>query len=93
MKKLIVAMVVVLALTLATIAPAFAHVHGITPLNKLIACGKANANAGGLATDGTPAAVDNGGPIKDLIPRDVGNAPLTRGDGGFGATKFDCPPL
>lgn len=84
MKKLIVAMLVVLALTLATIAPAFAHVHGITPLNKLIACGKANANAGGLAA--------NGGPITGLIPRDVGNAPLTGGDGGFGATKFDCLP-
>ena len=88
MKKLIVTMLVVLALTLAIIAPAFAHVHGVTPLND---CGKANANAGGIGTDGTPADDANDGPITGLIPRDTGNEAITAGGGGFGATNGHCP--
>ena len=88
MKKLIVAMLFVVALSLATIAPAFAHVHAITPL---LSCTVDNANSGGLGANGTPADDADGGPIDGLIPRDTGNSPLTRGDGGFGATNGHCP--
>jgi hypothetical protein len=59
---------------------ASAHVHGITPLR---ACG--SATDGAARTDTTPASAINGGPITGLIPRDVGSAPLTVGDGGFDA--------
>ena len=79
-----------LAITVAalSVAPAFAHVHGVTPL---LGCSVDSANAGALQTDSTPAAAANGGPITGLIPRDVGNAPLTGGDGGFGAATGRCP--
>ena len=85
-----VALALALAIVLLAFAavPAFAHVHGITPLND---CGQANANAGGNGTNGTPADDANGGPIAGLIPRDTGNAPLTDEDGGFGATDGNCP--
>jgi hypothetical protein len=63
---------------------ALGHVHGITPLRCV-----APANAGAKQTDSTPAAAANGGPISGLIPRDVGNAPLTVGDGGFSTPA--CP--
>ena len=88
MKRLIVALIVAMALSTATVVPAFAHVHGITPL---LQCSVDNINSGGLAVNlnDTPAAASNGGPIKGLIPRDVRNAPLTGGDGGFG--KSNCP--
>ncbi len=60
-------------------APAAAHVHGITPLLKLAnECGVTS-----LANTGADRA--QGAPITGLIPRDVGNAPLTVGDGGFTA--------
>lgn len=65
-----------------------AHVHGITPLFNL-GC-VANPNAGGIRTDTTPASSTNGGPIMGLIPRDVGNAPLDIGDGGFSAPVPVC---
>ncbi len=87
MRKLTLALLLV-ALLMATAAPAFAHVHGITPLPQ---CTADNANSGALGTDGTPADDANGGPITGLIPRDVGNAPLTVGDGGFGAATGNCP--
>lgn len=67
------------------VGAASAHVHGITPL---LACGNTAIN-GANRTDSTPAAAANGGPITGLIPRDVGNAPLTVGDGGFGAAAVD----
>jgi len=35
------------------------------------------------------AAVSERGPISGLIPRDVGKAPLTVGDGGFDAAAVD----
>jgi len=66
---------------------ASAHVHGITPL---LQCSVVPANAGANQTDVTPAAAQNGGPITGLIPRDVGSAPLTVGDGGFSA-PVQCP--
>ena len=78
MKKLTLALLLA-ALLLAMVAvPAFAHVHGITPL----LCVPANSNSGANAAKGDP--------ITGLIPRDVGNSPLTVGDGGFGAAA-QCP--
>lgn len=72
---------------LVSAAPASAHVHGITPL---LQCSVVPANAGANQTNSTPASATNGGPITGLIPRDVGNAPLTVGDGGFTA-PVQCP--
>jgi hypothetical protein len=63
-------------------AAASAHVHGITPL---LQCSVVPDNAGANQTDVTPASSTSGGPITGLIPRDVGSAPLTVGDGGFTA--------
>jgi len=66
-------------------APAAAHVHGITPLLTLAnECGVTS-----LANTGANRA--QGAPITGLIPRDVGNAPLTVGDGGFSA-PVGCSP-
>ncbi|MEX2557708.1 MAG: hypothetical protein WEB06_19015 [Actinomycetota bacterium] len=60
-------------------APASAHVHGITPLSTL-------ANVCGVTTlSNTGANRAQGDPIAGLIPRDVGEAPLTAGDGGRSA--------
>ena len=67
---------------------ASAHVHGITPLS---GCSVDNPLSGGLQVNDTPASAANGGPITGLIPRDVGNAPLTGGDGGSGAATGNCP--
>ncbi|HEX6844002.1 MAG TPA: hypothetical protein VF235_02695 [Actinomycetota bacterium] len=78
------------ALVAALVVPASAasaHVHGITPL---LRCGGDLSVTGANRTDTTPAAAANGGPITGLIPRDVGNAPLTVGDGGFDAPA-NCP--
>ena len=70
-------------------ATASAHVHGVTPLLGLT-CHVDLGTGGANSTDGTPADDANGGPITGLIPRDTGNAPLTGGDGGFGATTANC---
>ncbi len=66
---------------------ASAHVHVITPL---LRCGGDVSVTGANRTDDTPASSTNGGPIVGLIPRDVGSAPLTVGDGGFDAPA-NCP--
>jgi len=87
-RRTLVLLVMVMSLVGLLAAPALAHVHGVTPL---LGCTVDNANAGGLGTDGTPADGANGGPIFGLIPRDTGNAPLTGGDGGFGAATGHCP--
>jgi hypothetical protein len=84
MRRIMVSVVVAASLTLLSLASALGHVHGITPLRCV-----APANAGANQTDSTPAASSNGGPIFGLIPRDVGNAPLTVGDGGFSTPA--CP--
>ena len=85
-----VALALALAIVLLAFAavPAFAHVHGVTPL---LDCGQANSNAGGNGTNGTPADIANGGPIDGLIPRDTGNGSIDSGEGGFGATDGHCP--
>jgi hypothetical protein len=61
------------------VAPAGAHVHGITPLLTLAnECEVTSlANTGANRTQGAP--------ITGLIPRDVGQSPLDVGDGGFDA--------
>jgi hypothetical protein len=85
MKRAIVAGMFAAGLVVAPASAASAHVHGITPL---LRCG--SDLDGADRTDTTPAAASNGGPITGLIPRDVGNAPLTVGDGGFNAPACDA---
>ncbi len=80
-KRLLLIAAAVAAFAVIPAGGASAHVHGITPL---LACGNTEVD-GANRTDTTPAAAANGGPITGLIPRDVGNAPLTVGDGGFTA--------
>jgi hypothetical protein len=84
MRRLMISLSLALSLGLATAGSSFAHVHGITPL-RCVGVEDDGANR----TDSTPAAAANGGPIFGLIPRDVGNAPLTVGDGGFDTPA--CP--
>jgi hypothetical protein len=84
LKNILVTLVLVAVLTLLSAASALGHVHGITPLRCV-----GVADDGANRTDTTPAAAANGGPIQGLIPRDVGNAPLTVGDGGFDTPA--CP--
>lgn len=79
MKKAFV-LILLVSLMLFGVPAASAHVHGITPL---LCDGIGSTNDGGNGTAGTPADAANGGPITGLIPRDVGNAPLGVGDGGF----------
>lgn len=84
MRRVLISVVVAGSLTLLSVGSTLGHVHGITPLRCV-----APANAGANQTNTTPAAAANGGPIFGLIPRDVGNAPLTVGDGGFSTPA--CP--
>jgi hypothetical protein len=84
LRAVLVALVVASGLALLPASPATAHVHGITPLRCV-----GTASDGANQTDATPASAANGGPISGLIPRDVGNAPLTVGDGGFDTPA--CP--
>ena len=79
MRRIITALLLAGTLALAGIGSALGHVHGITPLGCMT---NDAAIAGANGTDGTAADDANGGPIGGLIPRDVGNAPLTVGDGG-----------
>jgi len=74
---MLISLMLAMVLGLSAVGSALGHVHGITPLRCV-----------GVADDGanqmnSSAAAANGGPIGGLIPRDVGNAPLTGGDGGF----------
>ncbi len=86
------AVVAVVALPLSFgVGSAQAHVHGITPLLKL-GCVVDNTITGANQTNNTPASSADGGPITGLIPRDVGSAPLTVGDGGFDAPVPVCSP-
>lgn len=67
------------SLSVLSAVPASAHVHGLTPLSTL-------ANDCGVTTlSNTGANRAQGDPIVGLIPRDVGRAPLTAGDGGRSA--------
>jgi hypothetical protein len=73
-------------LTLFPAGPAVAHVHGITPL-RCVGVDDDGANA----TDETPAALANGGPIAGLIPSTVGASDLGIGDGGFDTPACPAP--
>lgn len=86
MRKLTISLSMAIALTLASLGSALGHVHGVTPLRCV-----GVADDGANAVNGTPAFEDNGGPIGGLIPRDVGNAPLTAGDGGFDTPACPAP--
>jgi hypothetical protein len=84
-RRLTIAGAVVALAATAAASPASAHVHGITPLLALAnECGVTS-----LANTGANRA--QGDPITGLIPRDVGSAPLTVGDGGFDA-PVGCAP-
>jgi hypothetical protein len=83
----IAALVVAGGMTLVSAVPAAAHVHGITPLRCV-----GIVDDGANRTDMTPASAAMGGPIFGLIPRDVGNAPLTVGDGGFDTPACPASP-
>jgi hypothetical protein len=66
-------------------------VQGNTPLFDL-GCKVDNTITGGNRADDGSAGAANGGPIAGLIPRNLGNAPLTGGDGGLGAANDSvCP--
>ena len=84
MRRLLISLALALTLSLTLVGSALGHVHGLTPLRCV-----GVADDGADRTDTTPAAAANGGPIFGLIPRDVGNAPLTIGDGGFDTPA--CP--
>jgi hypothetical protein len=84
MRRLFLSLTLALMLGLMMVGSALGHVHGITPLRCV-----GVADDGANRTDSTPASTLNGGPVGGLIPRDVGNAPLTVGDGGFDTPA--CP--
>ncbi len=84
MRRIIASLLLGSALAIATVGGALGHVHGITPL-RCVGVQDDGANA----VNDTPAFATNGGPISGLIPRDVGRAPLTVGDGGFDTPA--CP--
>jgi len=84
MRRLLISLALALTLTLTLVGSALGHVHGLTPLRCV-----GVADDGANQVDNTPASAANGGPIFGLIPRDVGNAPLTVGDGGFDTPA--CP--
>jgi hypothetical protein len=80
MKRLsLLAVSLSLLLALFVTTTASAHVHGITPLLTLA------GDCGVTSVSNTGANRAQGDPITGLIPRDVGNAPLDVGDGGFSA--------
>jgi hypothetical protein len=91
MRHLILVSILAALLVVGLAPAALGHVHGVTPLLEL-GCKVDNAITGGNRADDGPAGAADGGPITGLIPRDVGSAPLTGGDGGFGAASDSvCP--
>jgi hypothetical protein len=86
MRRLLLSLGMAFTLALMMAGSAFGHVHGLTPLRCV-----GSATDGADRTDTTPASSANGGPIQGLIPRDVGRAPLTVGDGGFDTPACPAP--
>lgn len=84
MRRLIISLTLAATLAITVVGSAFAHVHGLTPLRCV-----GVADDGANQTNSTPASTANGGPVGGLIPRDLGNAPLTVGDAGFDTPA--CP--
>ena len=93
MRRLIAAVLLATALSLVSVASAFAQVHGVTPLNCPAGAADSvpnNANAGGQATQGTPADDGQGGPIAVPIPINTGNAPFASNSGDAGQHSSHC---
>lgn len=93
MRRLTTALLLAAALSVLSVASAFAQVHGVTPLN--CPAGTAdtvpnNPNAGGQGTQGTPADDAQGGPITAPIPINTGNAPFTANSGAAGQHSSHC---
>jgi uncharacterized membrane protein len=82
MRRIGIALVTAALLAVAAVGPASAHVHGITPLRCV-----GVADDGANRVDDTPASAV----VSGLIPRDVGRAPLTVGDGGFDTPACPAP--
>ena len=78
-RRIVIALLLTAAMALGPAALASAHVHGITPLLTLAReCGVTE-----LANTGANRSRSD--VITGLIPRDVGQAPIALGDGGFTA--------
>ena len=96
MRRLIATVLLTAALTLVSVASAFAQVHGVTPLNcpvdspNILDTVPNNANAGGQGTQGTPADDALGGPIIAPIPINTGNAPFASNSGDAGQHSRHC---
>lgn len=86
MRRLLLSLTLALMLALTMVGLALGHVHGLTPLRCV-----GVADDGANRTNATPASTANGGPVGGLIPRDVGNAPLTVGDGRFDTPACPAP--
>lgn len=84
MRRLLISLTLAATLAITMVGSALAHVHGITPLRCV-----GVVDDGANRTNSTPASTANGGPVGGLIPRDLGNAPLTVGDAGFDTPA--CP--
>ncbi len=91
MRRIVLIMMLAALLVLMVAPAASAHVHGITPLSNLSCTGVDNSVTGGNATNDGPADDANGGPIRGLIPRDTGEAPLSGGTLGRLAPVAACP--
>ena len=92
MRRLISAALLAAALSLVSVASAFAQVHGVTPLNCPGPTDSVpnNPNAGGQGTQGTPADDTEGGPIAAPIPINTGNAPFSSSSGDAGEHSSHC---
>jgi hypothetical protein len=96
MRRLITAVLLAATLSLLSVASAFAQVHGVTPLScpidtpNILDTVPNNPNAGGQATQGTPADDGEGGPIIVPIPINTGNAPFTANTGDAGQHSSHC---
>ncbi len=86
MRRLLISVTLAATLAITMAGSALAHVHGITPLQCV-----GVADDGANRTNTTPASTTNGGPVGGLIPRDVGQAPLTGGDGGRDTPACPAP--
>lgn len=89
MRRSITSLLAGMLLVLVLAGSALGHVHGVTPLP----CNTHdNGNSGGTATNTTPAAAANGGPISGVIPFGTGNAEagnLDSGEGGRNSALCD----
>lgn len=93
MRRLTTALLLAAALSVLSVASAFAQVHGVTPLSCPDGAADTvpnNPNAGGQRTRETPAHSTQGGPITAPIPINTGNAPFTANSGDAGQHSSHC---